>query len=161
MAPLPPRKKGARHGPHQAGQGDQDHGRGRPRWSSSRRARIAARLERASPAEVTLVDATLAQRFVRALPVRLIGDKAYDSAPLNAQLAARGITLIALHRAKRRRPRTQDGRALRRYRRRWKIERLNAWLQNYRRIVVRYEYHLDNYLGFVKLGCLLICSGHL
>lgn len=117
---------------------------------------VAVHVERASPAEVTLVEATLAQRFVRALPVRLIGDKAYDSDPLDAQLAARGITLIAPHRAKRVRPKTQDGRALRRYRRRWKIERLNAWLQNYRRILVRYDSQLENYLGFVQLGCLLI-----
>jgi transposase len=93
---------------------------------------------------------------VRALPTRLIGDRAYDSGPLDTQLAARRITLIAPHRAKRRRPKTQDGPALRRYRRRWKIERLNAWLRNSRRIVVRYEYDLENYLGFVQLGCLLI-----
>jgi len=31
---------------------------------------------------------------------------------------------------------------LRRFRKRWKVERLFAWLQNYRRLVVRYEYHL-------------------
>jgi transposase len=31
----------------------------------------------------------------------------------------------------------QDGRALRRYRQRWKIERTFAWLSNFRRLVVR------------------------
>ena len=36
------------------------------------------------------------------------------------------------------------------------IERLFAWLQNFRRIVVRYEHYAENYLGFVKLSCLLI-----
>ena len=51
---------------------------------------------------------------------------------------------------------TQDGRPLRRYRRRWKVERLFAWLQNYRRILTRFEYHPANYLGFVHLGCILI-----
>lgn len=122
---------------------------------------VAVHGECASPAEVTLVEATLARRFLRALPARLIGDKAYDADPLDARLAARGITLIAPHRAGRRRPATQDGRALRRYRRRWKVERLNAWLQNYRRILVRYDFHLENYLAFVRLGCLLILLRHL
>ncbi|MDQ3714215.1 MAG: transposase, partial [Acidobacteriota bacterium] len=42
------------------------------------------------------------------------------------------------------------------YKRRWKIERLFAWLQNFRRIFVRYEYHSDNYLGFVHLACIVI-----
>jgi len=87
----------------------------------------------------------------------LIGDKAYDSDPLDKQLRADfGVELISPHKANRKRAKTQDGRKLRRYKRRWKIERLFAWLQNFRRIVVRYEYHDGNYLGFVQLGCLLI-----
>jgi IS4 transposase len=64
--------------------------------------------------------------------------------------------LIAPHRSNRSKPATQDGRALRRYRRRWKVERLNAWLQNFRRIATRFEYHAENYLGFVHLGCIKI-----
>jgi transposase len=71
-------------------------------------------------------------------------------------LAAVGIELIAPHRANRKQPATQDGRPLRRYRRRWKIERLFAWLQNFRRLLVRYEYHAENFLGFVHLGCMVI-----
>ncbi|MFN4292349.1 MAG: transposase, partial [Permianibacter sp.] len=51
---------------------------------------------------------------------------------------------------------TQDGRELRRYRKRWKVERLFAWLQNFRRILVRYDRYDFNYLGFVQLGCLVI-----
>jgi hypothetical protein len=34
---------------------------------------------------------------------------------------------------------TQDGRCLRRARRRWKIERLFAWMHNFRRLVTRWE----------------------
>ena len=41
-------------------------------------------------------------------------------------------------------------------RRRWKVERLNAWLQNFRRIATRFDYYADNYLGFVHLGCIKI-----
>jgi transposase len=93
---------------------------------------------------------------VAARPEHLIGDKAYDSDPLDARLAEQGIELIAPHHANRTRPKTQDGRPLRRYKRRWKVERLFAWLQNFRRVLVRHEYHAENYLGFVHLGCLLI-----
>jgi len=51
---------------------------------------------------------------------------------------------------------TQDGRKLRRYKRRWRVERLLAWLQWFRRLVIRYEYHLENFLGMVRLGCMKI-----
>lgn len=122
---------------------------------------LAIHVGSAAPHEVTLVEATLDACFAPALPERLIGDKAYDSDPLDRRLQSeRGITLIAPHRRDRRR-RTQDGRPLRRYRRRWLIERLQAWLQNYRRLVIRYEYHLENFLGFVQLGCILILLRHL
>jgi len=106
---------------------------------------------------VTLVQATLAQRHVAALPQRLIGDKAYDSDKLDRELARQGIELIAPHRRNRRPDRvTQDGRPLRRYRRRWKIERLFAWLGNYRRLVVRYERQAENFHALVQLACCLI-----
>jgi transposase len=108
----------------------------------------------ASPHEVTLVAETLQARFVDPPPERLIGDRAYDSDGLDAELAGQGITMIAPNR--RNRSKSQDGRALRRYKRRWKVERLFAWLGNYRRLVVRYEVNVDNFVGFVHLGCVLI-----
>ena len=117
---------------------------------------VAVHTAAASPHEVTLVPATLAAGFTPERPEPLIGDKAYDSDPLDVALAAVGIELIAPHRANRKRPKTQDGRPLRRYKRRWKVERLFAWLQNFRRVLVRHEYHAENYLGFVHLGCILI-----
>ena len=60
----------------------------------------------------------------------------------------------------RKKPATQDGRKLRRYKRRWKVERLFAWLQNYRRVLVRQERYLDNFLGFVHLACIKILLRH-
>ncbi len=66
--------------------------------------------------------------------------------PLDKELREQGVELIAPHKSNRKKARTQDGRALRRYKRRWKVERLFAWLQNFRRILVRYEYHDENYL---------------
>jgi transposase len=81
--------------------------------------------------------------------------------PLDQRLAEEGIEMIAPHRNNRRKPKTQGGRKLRRYKRRWKIERLFAWLSNFRRLVVRYERRVENYLGFVKLGCVVILLRHL
>jgi transposase len=104
-----------------------------------------------------LVEGTLDRLFTPGVPDRLIGDKAYDSDRLDARLAIeRGIELIAPHRGNRQRAPTQDGRPLRRYRRRWIVERLLAWLQNFRRLVTRYEHHAANFLGFVQLGCIVI-----
>lgn len=117
---------------------------------------VSVYVSSASPHESQLVEPTLAACFVADEPRCLIGDKAYDSDRLDALLASRGIEMIAPHRINRRKPSTQDGRPLRRYRRRWKIERLHAWLQNQRRIVVRYERKVDNYIGFVHLACLRI-----
>ena len=70
--------------------------------------------------------------------------------------------MIAPHRLVRNRKfaPTQDGRPLRRYKRRWKVERLFAWLHNYRRIVTRWDNRPEIYLGFVQLACLMILGRH-
>ena len=117
---------------------------------------LAVHTNSASPHEVKLVEQTVCERFTDERPEKMIGDKAYDCDPLDKQLKKLEIELIAPHKANRTKAKTQDGRKLRRYKRRWKVERLLARLQNFRRIVVRYEYHSDNYLGFVLLGCMLI-----
>src|SRR5579884_2539297 len=88
----------------------------------------------ASPHEVTLVAATLDSRFVDDLPARLIGDRAYDADRLDEALVELGVEMIAPHRRNRKKPKTQDGRPPRRCRRR-KVERLFAWLGNFRRPV--------------------------
>jgi transposase len=123
---------------------------------------LAVHAASASPHEVTLVEATLAASFAGEEPERLIGDRAYDSDPLDAVLGERGIEkMIAPHRRNRKKTKTQDGRKLRRYKRRWKIERLFAWLGNFRRLVVRYERWAENYLGFARLGCIVILLRYL
>ena len=121
---------------------------------------IALRTESASPAEVKLVEQTLEERIVPEVPERLIGDKAYDSDKLDKSLMQNfGTEMIAPNRAKR--SQTQDRRPLRRYVRRWKIERLFAWLFNFRRLVVRYEFHAENFLGFLQMGAAVILLRHL
>ena len=118
---------------------------------------IAVDIQSASPHEVKLVESTVDKRFLRKVPERMIGDKAYDSDPLDERLRKQhGMELIAPHKTNRKKPKTQDGRPLRRYRKRWKVERLFAWLHNFRRIVVRYEYKADNFLGMLQLGCAMI-----
>lgn len=115
----------------------------------------------ASPHEVTLVEETLDQSLIKQSPEKLIGDKAYDSDELDARLRKeRGIELIAPNRSNRKNQ-TQDGRPLRRYRRRWRIERLFSWLQSFRRVTVRYEFHADNFLGFLHLACIVLFLRHL
>lgn len=57
---------------------------------------------------------------------------------------------------RKKRAKTQDGRSLRRYRRRWKVDRLFAWLQNFRNLVVIYESHAENFLAMAQLGCTMI-----
>jgi transposase len=109
----------------------------------------------ASPYEV-LVAETLAQVFTDRPPEPLIGDRAYDSDPLDEEVAEVGIEMIVPHKNNRRRAPTQDGRRLRRYRRRWKIERLFAWLQNFCRITIRFDYLDENYLGFVHMRCIMV-----
>jgi transposase len=121
---------------------------------------VAVRITSASPNESTLVEDTLAQRHVAAVPRRLIGDKAYDSDRLDERLRQQhGIEMIAPNRRKRKR--TQDGRPLRRYLRRWKVERLFAWLKNFRRLSSRWERHATNFLAMAQLGCMLILLRHL
>jgi transposase len=122
---------------------------------------IAIWIASASPHEVTLVENTIDQCFLDQAPERLIGDLAYDSDQLDQRLLQeRGIEFIAPHRSNRVRPITQDGRRLRRYARRWTVERLFAWLHNFRRLVVRYERNAENFLGFLRLACIVLLMRH-
>jgi transposase len=116
----------------------------------------------ASPHETKLIEPTLDQRFLADLPERMVGDRAYDSDPLDQRILERyGVQLIAPHKFLRVAVATQDGPVLRRYRRRWKVEGLFAWLHNFRRIVMRWEYYPENSLGMIQLACAIILLRHL
>ncbi len=91
------------------------------------------------------------------MPPRVIGDKAYDSDPLDEQLAHQGIEMISPHRSNRRpENQTQDGHSLRRYRRRWTVERTIGWIQHFRRLCIRWEKSTTMFRGFRHLGCTLL-----
>ena len=123
---------------------------------------LGVHLEKASPSEVKLVAATLAAVKVktgkrkRGKPKRLIGDKGYDSNQVRALLAKRGIEPIIPARSNNRIATHPDGRKLRRYKRRWIIERSNSWLQTFRRLVVRYERSEKVFTALVHMACALI-----
>ncbi|USD19657.1 transposase [Microbulbifer variabilis] len=110
----------------------------------------------ASPAEVKLLHPLLDVTYKNTKIHRLVYDKAADSDPLRDSLLSRGIDLICPHRINRKKASRQDGRKLRRYTRRWKVERTFAWLGNYRRLVVRWERYLSTYRAFFYIACMLI-----
>lgn len=125
---------------------------------------LGVHLDSASPHEISLVDKTLNTIAVprdgpgrpRTRPERLIGDKAYDSDPLRTRLKKRGIELIAPHKENRKKPPTQDGRKLRRYKRRWKVERTFAWIGQFKRLLVRWEHKIKIYRAFFMIACIII-----
>ena len=123
---------------------------------------LGSELTSASIAEVTLAQPTLHTIGVADTqgnpqrPLRLILDLGYDSDPLREDLLAAGILMICPHRRNRKAPRFNDGRHLRRYRNRWKVERTIAWLGNYRRLAVRYDRRLESYRAFFQIACALI-----
>lgn len=117
---------------------------------------LSAFITSAQQAEVNAIETLVETRVSDRQPRRLIYDRAADADWLRENLAAREIELICPHRRGRKKPPLQDGRSLRRYRRRFKIERTISWLFNLRRLVVRYEYHDHLFEGFLQLGCLFM-----
>ena len=126
---------------------------------------LGLQLTSATPHESKLIESTLdtvcVRKSGRGRPKRkikrLIYDRAADSLALRyLLLKERGVDLICPHKSNCKN-KVQDGRKLRRYRRRWIIERTNAWLQNYRRIQVRYDRYLFIYKSFAILACIMIC----
>lgn len=129
---------------------------------------LAAVSAPASVGETKLVEPVLKQlndtsRGSLALwPDIIIADKAYDSDPLRALTASVGIDLLAPHRRNRRpERRTNDGRRMRRYRNRWRVERTFAHAGNYRRFTTRYERLLVTANAVVNAVCMLLTLAHL
>lgn len=118
---------------------------------------VAVNTGTASPHESTLVEPLFDFMVSVDFPEKLIGDKAYDSDKLDEKLAEMGVEMIAPHRANRKpQNKTQNGRSLRRYKRRWTVERTIGWLQNYRRLCVRWEKSTMMFQGFVHLTCSIL-----
>ncbi len=123
---------------------------------------LGVHVEAATPSEVKLVEQTLengrigGRRAKRRKPERLIADRGYDSNPLREALKRRGIEPIIPARRNNPRATDQDGRKLRRYRRRWIVERTFAWLGAFRRLTTRHERLIETYSGFFHIACALL-----
>jgi transposase len=82
-------------------------------------------------------------------PDRVVGDRGYDAEIIRQGLRYRGIvSLLAMRN-------TEHGSGLGRWR--WVVERSFAWLNQFRRLRVRYEKRADIHEAFLALGCILIC----
>lgn len=118
---------------------------------------VAVETMSVAPHESTLVQCLFDFMLTEEAPERIIGDKAYDSDPLDEALAEQGIEMIAPHRRNRKpENKTQDGRALRRYRHRWIVERTIGWIQNYRRLCIRWEKSTLLFQGYLHFACALL-----
>ena len=121
---------------------------------------LGIHVDSASPSETKLLDATLADVRVKRgrcnKPERLIAIGATTAILIRAKLAQMGIEPIIPAKCNNPRATHQDGRILRRFKRRWIIERTNAWLQNFRRLYVRYERSVAIFTGFIHMACALI-----
>jgi transposase len=117
---------------------------------------LAVSTHAANHHEVTLVQLSFDFYMIEAKPEDLIGDRPYDSDKLDGELRQDGIKMIARHRRNRLKPKTQDGRRLRRHQRRWLVERFFAWIRWQRRLLVRWEYYAENFLGFVRLATIAL-----
>ena len=123
---------------------------------------VAICTESAGSHEIKLVTETIEQKFVKGKMEMLIGDKAYDSDDMDEYLKKHyEMRLVAPHKRNRVKRKTQDGRCLRRYRNRWKIERMFSWFNHFRRILTRWENYQINFYGFVILACIIILIRHI
>lgn len=122
----------------------------------------SANLAEVNLAEVTLDNVAVSRRGrgrPRKKPLRIVADKGYDSRALFLRMKRKGIDFIVPH-LRNRKNKFQDARKLRRYRRRWIVERTNAWFFNFRRLTVRYERNLRLFQAFFHFACLLIALRH-
>jgi transposase len=127
-------------------------------------------LDSAQKAEIKLAQLTLETVKVRTRagqtrtrPRHLTADKGYDSKAFRRYLRGRGIghcipPIMRVGRFRQKRLPTYDRV---RYAKRWIIERTNAWLLNYRRVLVRHDRLLATYRAFVLLACVMITLGAL
>jgi transposase len=70
------------------------------------------------------------------------------------------VELIAPYRKNNKKRRYEDGRKPRRYKRRWIVERTNAWLGQFRRLLLRHEHLLSTYRAFFYFACFWITLRH-
>ncbi len=126
---------------------------------------IGLYLDSAQPHEITLADRTLKTIRVpqkrgrpRTKPKSLAADKAYDSRTFRTELRKRGIKTAIPTFERRKRKKPKRGRPVKTgplYKSRWKVERAFAWMDNCRRLVVRWDRSLHIYKAFCLIALIL------
>src|SRR5215831_10757859 len=96
---------------------------------------IAIHAGPAAPAEAKLVEATLAARLVEEKLLRSLWTQPTIAIRYASNCSQKRSCFWPRMRRGRTKPSFSDGRWLRRYNKRWKSERLFAWLHNFRRLV--------------------------
>jgi IS5 family transposase len=95
----------------------------------------------------------------RKRPKQLEADRGYDSKELREELRKRRIRPVIIARKYNNRKHPRKGRPPGSYKPleepgRWKIERSFAWLQNYRKVTIRWDYYTKHYIGWVTVACI-------
>ncbi len=85
----------------------------------------------------------------RKRPHKLHADKGYDYDRCRRDLRARGIVPRIARRG------IDSSQHLGRHR--WVVERTFAWVNQFRRLIVRYERHADLYRAFLVIAAAIIC----
>lgn len=94
--------------------------------------------------------------MIEAMPEVLIGDRAYDSDDLDGDMRGNGVKMVSPQRNNRKKPKTQDRRELRRYRRRWMVELFFAWMKHNRRLLNRWELYPESFPGSVRVSTVIL-----
>jgi transposase len=90
-------------------------------------------------------------------PAILGADKSCDSAEFKYQLQRRRIQPSIPRRewSKRRHRPGCPPQVHKASQGRWKVERCHDWLDNWRRLVVRYDWYTQSYLAFLTIACFM------
>jgi len=94
----------------------------------------------------------------RQRPASLAADKSYDSAELRRELRKRRIipSIPQRHWQDRRRRPGRPPKVHGVSKNRWKVERSHGWLDNWRRLVTRYDRYTSSYVAFLTIACSLL-----
>ena len=94
----------------------------------------------------------------RQRPASLAADKSYDSADFRWGLRRRGIQPSLPRRVWKNR-RCRPGRPPLVHQLSqscWKVERSHGWLDNWRRLVTRYDWYTEPYVAFLTIACFMV-----
>jgi putative transposase len=87
-------------------------------------------------------------------------DRAYNSKAVEQEIIKRGYVPHMPYKRKRGEEKAKDKEKTfqKRYhpRRRWVVERTNSWHNRFRKLLIRYEKKVENYLGLVQLSSSII-----